>query len=133
MRPIKLIMSAFGSYGGVECIEFDKLHDGLFLITGDTGAGKTTIFDGISYALYGQTSGRRRDGDMMRSQYAKDTDETYIDENRINAVVNAVKRRIQNLEQIIRERQSEIFAHSYSSTEDDVEENVAEDYSAVLR
>ena len=38
MRPIKLIMSAFGSYGGVECIEFDKLHDGLFLITGDTGA-----------------------------------------------------------------------------------------------
>lgn len=79
MRPIKLIMSAFGSYGGVECIEFDKLHDGLFLITGDTGAGKTTIFDGISYALYGQTSGRRRDGDMMRSQYAKDTDETYVE------------------------------------------------------
>ena len=52
---------------------------GLFLITGDTGAGKTTIFDGISYALYGQTSGRRRDGDMMRSQYAKDTEETYVE------------------------------------------------------
>ena len=58
-----------------------------------------------------------------------DTDETYIDEHRINAVVNAVKRRLQNIEQIIRERQSEIFAYSYSSTEDDVEENVAEDYS----
>ena len=52
-----------------------------------------------------------------------------IDENRINAVVNAVRRRLHNLEQIIRERQSEIFVHSYSSTEDDVEENVAEDYS----
>ena len=67
--------------------------------------------------------------DIIREVFSKDTDETYIDENRINAVVNAVKRRIQNLEQIIRERQSEIFAHSYSSTEDDVEENVAEDYS----
>ena len=67
--------------------------------------------------------------DIIREVLSKDTDETYIDENRINAVVNAVKRRIQNLEQIIRERQSEIFAHSYSSTEDDVEENVAEDYS----
>ena len=67
--------------------------------------------------------------DIIREVFSKDTDETYIDENRINAVVNAVKRRIQNLEQIIRERQSEIFVHSYSSTEDDVEENVAEDYS----
>ena len=67
--------------------------------------------------------------DIIREVLSKDTDETYIDEHRINAVVNAVKRRIQNLEQIIRERQSEIFAHSYSSTEDDVEEDVAEDYS----
>ena len=78
MKPIKLVLSAFGSYGGTECVDFEKMKQGLFLITGDTGAGKTTIFDGISYALYGQTSGRRRDGDMMRSQYASDTDETYV-------------------------------------------------------
>ena len=79
MKPLKLVLSAFGSYGGCECVDFDKMQQGLFLITGDTGAGKTTIFDGISYALYGQTSGRRRDGDMMRSQYAKDTEETYVE------------------------------------------------------
>ena len=66
---------------------------------------------------------------LQVQQESWETEKTYIDENRINAVVNAVKRRIQNLEQIIRERQSEIFVHSYSSTEDDVEENVAEDYS----
>lgn len=58
MKPLKLILSAFGSYGGTECVDFEKMRQGLFLITGDTGAGKTTIFDGISYALYGQTSGR---------------------------------------------------------------------------
>ena len=55
MRPIKLTMSAFGSYAGVETIEFEDV-DGVFLITGDTGAGKTTIFDAIMYALYDQTS-----------------------------------------------------------------------------
>ena len=79
MKPLKLVLSAFGSYGGCECVDFEKMQKGLFLITGDTGAGKTTIFDGISYALYGQTSGRRRDGDMMRSQYATDADETFVE------------------------------------------------------
>ena len=78
MKPLELILSAFGSYGGTERVDFEKMRQGLFLITGDTGAGKTTIFDGITYALYGQTSGRRREGDMMRSQYASDTDETYV-------------------------------------------------------
>ncbi len=79
MKPLRLILSAFGSYGGRECVDFEKMKQGLFLITGDTGAGKTTIFDGITYALYGQTSGRRREGDMMRSQYGSDTDETYVE------------------------------------------------------
>ena len=59
-----------------------------------------------------------------------DTDENYIDEYRINAVVNAVKRRLQNLEQVIRERQRNVFVHNNTSTEDDVEKNIAEDYSA---
>ena len=72
MRPMILTMSAFGSYADCVTIDFGQVQQGLFLITGDTGAGKTTIFDGITYALYGQTSGGRRDGTMMRSQYAGD-------------------------------------------------------------
>ena len=68
MRPVRLTMSAFGSYAGVQEIDFTKIHSGLFLITGDTGAGKTTIFDAIMYALYDRTSGGRRDGNMMRQK-----------------------------------------------------------------
>lgn len=78
MRPIKLTMSAFGSYAGVETINFEDVG-GVFLITGDTGAGKTTIFDAIMYALYDQTSGGRREGNMMRSQYASLQTETYVE------------------------------------------------------
>ena len=69
MKPIYIKMQAFGSYQE-ECISFKKADHGLFLITGDTGSGKTTIFDAITFALYGRTSGGRRDGKMMRSQYA---------------------------------------------------------------
>ncbi|MGN1165671.1 MAG: AAA family ATPase [Lachnospiraceae bacterium] len=79
MRPLTLVMSAFGSYAEKTVIDFSKLKGGLFLITGDTGAGKTTIFDAITYALYGQTSGGKRDGNMMRSQYAKETEDTYVE------------------------------------------------------
>lgn len=79
MRPVKLTMSAFGSYSGVETIDFTKVQGGLFLITGDTGAGKTTIFDAVTYALYDRTSGGRRDGSMMRSQYADDETETFVE------------------------------------------------------
>lgn len=79
MRPLKLTMSAFGSYAGVETIDFTKAKNGVFLITGDTGAGKTTIFDAITYALYDQTSGGKRDGNMMRSQYANLSTKTYVE------------------------------------------------------
>ncbi|MCH3963798.1 MAG: SMC family ATPase [Clostridium sp.] len=73
MRPIKLVMTAFGPYAGREEIDFRKLGDkNIFLITGPTGAGKTTIFDGISYAVYGEASGDGRDGESLRSQFAKD-------------------------------------------------------------
>lgn len=71
MRPIKLKISAFGPYAGVTEFDFDKLGTGgLYLITGDTGAGKTTIFDAITYALYGDPSGNNRDVSMLRSKYA---------------------------------------------------------------
>ena len=67
MRPVKLIMSAFGSYAGKTEIDFTEIPNGLFLITGDTGAGKTTVFDAITYALYDRTSGGTRDGNMLPS------------------------------------------------------------------
>ena len=80
MRPIKLIMSAFGPYASKTVLNLDELGtNGLYLITGDTGAGKTTIFDAITYALYGQTSGGKRDGNMMRSHYADEESETYVE------------------------------------------------------
>ncbi|WP_124067649.1 SMC family ATPase [Clostridium sp. E02] len=78
MKPLTLTMSAFGSYGGTQTIDFETIGHGIFLITGDTGAGKTTIFDAISFALFGETSGQKRDSAMMRSQYAKETDETKV-------------------------------------------------------
>lgn len=79
MRPIRLTMSAFGSYSAVEVIDFTKVQGGLFLITGDTGAGKTTVFDAITYVLYDRTSGGARDGNMMRSQYASGDTDTYVE------------------------------------------------------
>ena len=79
MKPLKLTMSAFGSYARKNVIDFTGQQQGIFLITGDTGAGKTTIFDAITYALYNQTSGGERNGNMMRSQYAQPETETYVE------------------------------------------------------
>ncbi len=79
MKPIKLVMSAFGSYAGTETIDFGKMEQGLFLIAGDTGAGKSTIFDAIMFALYDTMSGKERKGSMMRSEYAKETAETFVE------------------------------------------------------
>ena len=81
MKPVKLKISAFGPYAGeVPEIRFDQFEEkGLFLITGDTGAGKTTIFDAICYALYGSASGRYRDTKNLRSEYADPGCESYVD------------------------------------------------------
>ncbi len=80
MRPVKLVMSAFGPYAGEETIDFGALgSEGLYLITGDTGAGKTTIFDAIAFALYGEASDRNRESGMLRSQYAEPGTPTFVD------------------------------------------------------
>lgn len=78
MRPIKLKISAFGPYAHeMPTIHFEQFKDrGLFLISGDTGAGKTMIFDAICFALYGETSGAYRDTKNLRSEYAGPSDQS---------------------------------------------------------
>ncbi len=80
MRPLKLTMSAFGPYANETTIKFDKLGDrGVYLITGDTGAGKTMIFDAIVFALYGETSSDDREAKLLRSKYADPKTKTFVE------------------------------------------------------
>ena len=80
MRPLKLTVSAFGPYAGRVVMDLEQLgQQGLYLITGDTGAGKTTIFDAITYALYGEPSGDNREVSMFRSKYAQPDTPTEVE------------------------------------------------------
>ena len=80
MKPMYITMCAFGPYGGEVKVSLDKLGGtGLFLITGDTGAGKTTVFDAICFALYGEVSGSARTTDTVRSDFAEDNTKTYVE------------------------------------------------------
>lgn len=79
MKPIKMTLSAWGPYREEETIDFTSFDKkGLFLITGPTGSGKTTIFDGMTFALYGETSGEMRERESLRSDFSKEGTETYV-------------------------------------------------------
>lgn len=80
MKPINIKISAFGPYKGLETVDFTKLgSNGIFLITGDTGSGKTSLFDAICFALYNQPSGTNRTVDSLRSDYADDETDTFVE------------------------------------------------------
>lgn len=80
MRPLKITMSAFGPYAGEVTLDMQKLgKSGIYLITGDTGTGKTTVFDAISYALYGEASGNYRENTTLRSKYASADTPTFVE------------------------------------------------------
>ncbi len=81
MKPLKLTMQAFGSYANETTISFENMDQNFFLIAGDTGAGKTTIFDAISYALYGEvaSSVNKKSGVLLQSDYASVDVEPFVE------------------------------------------------------
>jgi len=92
VKPLRLQMSAFGPYGGTETIEFERLEGHkLFLICGPTGAGKTSILDAMTYALYGESSSLGRDAGHFRSHHAEPTAPTEVE---LDFAVGKIKYRV---------------------------------------
>ena len=101
MKPEMLIISAFGPYANRTEVDFSKLGSrGVYLITGDTGAGKTTIFDAITFALYGEASGQVRESGMFRSKYAQKGTPTYVELRfSLSGPINIRSEEIQNMKE----------------------------------
>ncbi|MBQ1413660.1 MAG: AAA family ATPase, partial [Clostridia bacterium] len=78
MRPVRLTMKAFGSYAQETVVDFEQFKGGLYLIVGKTGAGKTTVFDAISFALFGKPSGSEREPKMLHSDFAPMNEDTVV-------------------------------------------------------
>ena len=78
MKPTSLVLSGWGPYRGMEQADFETMQQGLFLVSGPTGSGKTTIFDGITFALYGEVSGSIREKDSLRSDFADASTPTFV-------------------------------------------------------
>ena len=106
MKPLKLTISAFGSYADAQTIDFTKLGmNGLYLITGETGSGKTTIFDAISFALFGEASGEARGKkyQTFRSDYADEKAKTYVELDFSSG------KKIYNIKRIVKNKNPEVF------------------------
>ncbi len=114
MRPIKLKMNAFGPYRGLVDLNFTKFSsNSIFLINGPTGSGKTSIFDGISYALYNQASGQIRENDMLKSQLATDEELCYVEfifeiKNKIYRIVRQPKQMGPGVQKKVRQHSSSV-------------------------
>ena len=102
MRPLSLTISAFGPYAGEQTIDFTQLGErGLYLVTGPTGAGKTSIFDAIKFALFGEASGSARGTGSLRSDFAKSDVETFVE---LDFIYHGVQYRVRRNPEYWRER-----------------------------
>lgn len=104
MKPLELTLCAFGPFAGTERVDFTRLSDGLFLVAGDTGAGKTMVFDAICYALFGEASGsggRAREA-RFRSDYADAATDTYVQFRFLHAGQEVEIRRVPGYERAAR-------------------------------
>ncbi len=115
MKPLKLTISAFGPYAGVQEIDFTILTEQIFVISGPTGAGKTTIFDAISFALFGEPSGSSRDRDSLRSDFAEPETETFVE------LIFELRKKVYKIRRSPQQEQKKLRGEGYTTRNADVE------------
>ncbi len=115
MKPLKLTISAFGPYAKEQFIDFTTLNEQIFVISGPTGAGKTTVFDAISFALFGEASGSSRDRDSLRSDFAEPGAETFVE------LVFELKGKIYKIRRSPQQEQKKLRGEGYTLRNADAE------------